>query len=71
MFNFERLEAMRFNTITLFVGGIVLFISCGNTPKNSPNGNFFDGYSSDEANNSEFTFLNIYLILDVIGKHKL
>lgn len=45
---------MSFNTRTLFVGGIVLFISCGNTPKNSSNGNFLDGYSSDEANHSEY-----------------
>lgn len=54
MFNFKSFEAMRFKTIALFVGGLVLFISCSNIPKNSSNGNFFDGYSSDEANNSEY-----------------
>lgn len=54
MFNFERFEAMRFKTIALFVGGLVLFISCSNTPKNSTNGKFLDGHSSDEANHSEY-----------------
>lgn len=54
MFNFVRLEAMRFNTIALLVGELVLFVSCGNTPKNSSNGNSFDGNSLDEANNPEY-----------------
>ena len=54
MFNFVRLEAMRFTTIALLVEELVLFVSCGNTPKNSSNGNSFDGNSLDEANNSEY-----------------